>query len=101
MAVLVFAKHDNTTLNDATSKTVKAAIGVGSEITVLVAGENCADVAAQAAKLEGVSKVFLAEDSTYMDANNGFLQVTVPQWIWPDIRSETEEKWKETFSYFY
>ena len=40
MAVLVFAKHDNAALNDATAKTVTAAKGLGGEIHVLVAGDG-------------------------------------------------------------
>jgi electron transfer flavoprotein alpha subunit len=65
MSVLILAKHDNATLNDATSKTVTAARSMGGDIHVLVAGENCADVAAQAATLEGVAKVIHVEGSTY------------------------------------
>ena len=40
MAVLILAKHDNATLNDATAKTVTAAKAMGGDITVLVAGER-------------------------------------------------------------
>jgi len=65
MAVLVYAKHDNATLNDATAKTVTAAKGLGGEITVLVAGENVAAVATEAAALEGVAKVLHAEGAGY------------------------------------
>ncbi|MBA3325602.1 MAG: electron transfer flavoprotein subunit alpha/FixB family protein [Rhodobacteraceae bacterium] len=65
MAVLVFAKHDNAALNDATAKTVTAAKGLGGEIHVLVAGEGCADVAAAAAALDGVAKVIHVEGPAY------------------------------------
>ena len=65
MAVLVYAKHDNATLNDATAKTVTAARGLGGEIHLLVAGENAAAVAAEAAALEGVAKVLHAEAPGY------------------------------------
>ena len=61
MAVLILAKHDNASLNDATAKTVTAAKAMGGDITVLVAGENAAAVAEAAAKLEGVSKVVHVE----------------------------------------
>ena len=54
MAVLILAKHDNATLNDATAKTVTAAKAVGGDITVLVAGQACAAVAGTAARLDGV-----------------------------------------------
>ncbi|MCV0368413.1 MULTISPECIES: FAD-binding protein [Filomicrobium] len=61
MAVLVLADHDNASLNAATAKTVTAAKALGSDVHVLVAGEGCAAVADQAAKLDGVSKVVVAE----------------------------------------
>ena len=57
MAVLVYAKHDNATLNDATAKAVTAASGLGGEIHVLVAGEGAeglGQAGAQTALGEGV-----------------------------------------------
>ncbi len=65
MAVLLLAKHDNASLNDATAKTVTAAKAMGGDIHVLVAGENCAGVAEAAAKLDGVSKVIHVEGAGY------------------------------------
>ncbi|HRO12615.1 electron transfer flavoprotein subunit alpha/FixB family protein [Amaricoccus sp.] len=65
MAVLILAKHDNRNLNDATAKTVTAAKAMGGEITLLVAGENCAAVAEAAAKLDGVAKVIHVEGAAY------------------------------------
>jgi electron transfer flavoprotein alpha subunit len=65
MAVLVYAKHDNSALNDAALKTMTAARALGGEITVLVAGENCGGVAEAAAKLEGAAKVLHVEGAQY------------------------------------
>ena len=65
MAVLVYAKHDNSALNDATAKAMTAAKAMGGDITVLVAGENCAGVAEAAAKLEGAAKVLHVEGAQY------------------------------------
>ena len=65
MAVLILAKHDNAHLNDATSKTVTAAKAMGGDITVLVAGQDCAAVAEAAAKLDGVAKVIHVEGEAY------------------------------------
>jgi electron transfer flavoprotein alpha subunit len=65
MAVLVFAKHDNTTLNDVTAKMVTAARGLGGDIHVLVAGDGCASVAEAAAALDGVAKVIHVEGPAY------------------------------------
>ncbi|HIG22455.1 MAG TPA: electron transfer flavoprotein subunit alpha/FixB family protein, partial [Henriciella sp.] len=65
MAVLVIADHDNTTLTDATHKTVTAAKAFGGDIDVLVAGKGAGDVAAAAAKIDGVRKVLHAEGDAY------------------------------------
>ncbi|WP_424932789.1 electron transfer flavoprotein subunit alpha/FixB family protein [Amaricoccus macauensis] len=65
MAVLVYAKHDNSSLNDATLKTMSAAKAMGGDITLLVAGDNCAGVAEEAAKLDGATKVLHVEGAQY------------------------------------
>ena len=61
MAVLVFAEHDNAELKDATLNTVTAAKALGGDIHILVAGAGAQGVADQAAKIDGVSKVLLAD----------------------------------------
>ena len=65
MTVLILAKHDNAVLNEATSKTVTSAKEMGGEIHVLVAGHDCAAVAAEAARLDGVARVIHVEGETY------------------------------------
>jgi len=62
MTTLVLAVHDNESLNDATLKTITAAKELGEDVAVLVAGKGCQSVADQAAKVDGVAKVVLAED---------------------------------------
>ncbi|HET7446630.1 MAG TPA: FAD-binding protein [Methyloceanibacter sp.] len=61
MAVLLLAEHDNKTLAPATAKALTAARAFGGDVDILVAGENCRAVAEEAAKLDGVRKVLLAE----------------------------------------
>ncbi len=61
MTALVLAEHDNSRLNEATAKTLSAALKLGGDVHVLVAGKGAAAVAAEAAKLAGVSKVLIAE----------------------------------------
>jgi electron transfer flavoprotein alpha subunit len=61
MTALVLAEHDNSKLNEATAKTVAATAKLGGDVHVLVAGKGAAGVAAEAAKLAGVTKVLLAE----------------------------------------
>ena len=68
MATLLVAEHDNKTLKDSTHKAVTAAKGLGPDLHVLVAGNNCRTVAEAAAKLDGVSKVLLAEGANYEHA---------------------------------
>ena len=65
MSILVIAEHDNKALNGATLNVVAAAQKIGGDITVLVAGSGAQAVAAQAAKVAGVSKVLLADDAAY------------------------------------
>jgi len=61
MAALVIAEHDNASLKGSTLNTVTAAAKAGGEVTVLVAGHNCAGAAQAAAAVAGVSKVLVAD----------------------------------------
>jgi electron transfer flavoprotein alpha subunit len=65
MSVLVYAEHDNQSLKAETNKLVYAAASIGGDVTVLVAGSDCQAVADQAAKIDGVSKVVLADAADY------------------------------------
>ncbi len=65
MTTLLIAEHDNKTLKDATTKALTAAKALGGEVHVLVAGKDARGAAEAAAKLDGVSKVLLAEGDAY------------------------------------
>ena len=65
MTILVIAEHDNAALKAATLNTVAAAQKIGGEIHVLVAGAGCAAAAQQAAALQGVAKVKVADAAHY------------------------------------
>ena len=65
MAILVIAEHDNARLKPATLNTVAAASKLGSDIHVLVAGQNAQAAADAAAKVAGVAKVLLADGAEY------------------------------------
>jgi len=67
MGILVVAEHDNSHLKAATLNAVTAALAIGSEITLLVAGSNCSEVATEAASVTGVGKVLLADNPAYGD----------------------------------
>ncbi len=65
MAVLLIAEiTDGTLAMDATAKSVTAAKSLG-DVTVLCAGASAANAAQQAAGIEGVAKVLVAEDALY------------------------------------
>ncbi|MDY6827911.1 MAG: FAD-binding protein [Pseudomonadota bacterium] len=65
MSVLVIADHDNSELQSATLNTVTAATQIGGDVSVLVAGSDCGGVAEAAAKIDGVSKVLVADNAAY------------------------------------
>ena len=62
MSVLVLVEHDGSHIKDATLATVTAAAKLG-EVHALVAGNNADAVAQAAAKIAGVSKVFVASSA--------------------------------------
>jgi electron transfer flavoprotein alpha subunit len=55
--ILIIAEHDGETLNASTAKCVSCAQAIGGDIDILVLGDAIDGVAAQAASLDGVSKV--------------------------------------------
>ena len=63
MAVLVIADHDGSTVRDTTHKTVTAALGLSSDVDVLVLGQGAQAAADSAAKIAGVRKVLLADSA--------------------------------------
>ena len=69
MAVLVLAEHDHRSISPATLNTCSAAKALaaltGGGVAVLVAGENCDGAAKDAAGIEGVTKVFHADDGAF------------------------------------
>jgi len=67
MTTLLIAEHDNNTLADANKKAMDAATKIGEDIHILVAGKDCKDIADNASKIEGVSKVLLCDDELYQN----------------------------------
>ena len=65
MAILVIAEHDNKQLKTGTTNTIAAAAKLGADVSVLVAGHQCADAAAAAAKVPGVAKVLVVDAEQY------------------------------------
>jgi len=71
MSILVIAEHDNAGLKAATLNAVTAAAEIGArlgtDIHVLVAGADCGTVAEHAARIQGVTRVKLADAAHYGD----------------------------------
>jgi electron transfer flavoprotein alpha subunit len=65
MTTLLIAEHDNAHLKEATSKALTAALALGGEVHVLVAGTGCGAVAEAAAGLKDVKKVLVADSAAY------------------------------------
>lgn len=66
MSVLIIAEHDNKKLNPATLHAVAAAAKLGGA-EILVAGAQAESVVDEARKIEGVSKVLVADAVHYAD----------------------------------
>ena len=65
MKTLVIAEHDKGVLKPETNKTITAAVKLGFEVDLLLAGENLAAMSEQAASIAGVSNVLIADDAAY------------------------------------
>lgn len=67
MTTLVIAEHDNAELKGATLNAVAAAVELGGDVHVLVAGSGAQAVAESAAKIAGVAKVLHADAAHLAD----------------------------------
>ena len=67
MTTLVIAEHDNAALRPSTLNTVTAAVQLGSDVDILVAGSDCQSVAAEAATIGGISRVRVADQAAFAD----------------------------------
>lgn len=65
MTILVIADHDNENIGQPTLVTIAAAKEIGGDIEILVAGAGCAAAGDAAAKIEGVTKVLVADNAAY------------------------------------
>jgi electron transfer flavoprotein alpha subunit len=65
MAILVIAEHDQASVKGVTRAAISAALQIGGDVQVLVAGQDCAVAAAAAARIAGVTKVLVADASSY------------------------------------
>ena len=61
----MIAEHDKGVLKPETNKTITAAVKLGFDVDLLLAGENLAAMSEQAASIAGVSNVLIADDAAY------------------------------------
>ncbi|XP_058501131.1 electron transfer flavoprotein subunit alpha, mitochondrial [Solea solea] len=67
-STLVVVEHNNDNLTPITLNAIAAASKLGGEVSCLVAGTNCAKVAEQISKVQGVKKVLVAQHDSYKGA---------------------------------
>ena len=90
MSILVIAEHDNKNIKGATLNTLAAATQISGDVTLMIAGSDCASVVSEAQTFDGVSKIistdndkyknFLAEDMTelVMSVANNYGHIMAP-----------------------
>ena len=61
----MIAEHDKGVLKPETNKTITAAVKLGFDVDLLLAGENLSAMSEQAASIAGVSSVLIADDAAY------------------------------------
>ena len=75
MSILILCDHENGQLSPVTLNAVSAASQLGSEIHVLVAGDQTGNVAKSAASIIGIAKVLVADDKSL---ENGLAENLAP-----------------------
>jgi len=90
-STLVIAEHNNEKLVPVTLNTITAAKKIGSNVTCLVAGTKTSSVVEQLKKVDGVSKILVAENEGF----NGFLPESLTPLI---IASQNQFKFTHIFA---
>ncbi|KAK7891557.1 hypothetical protein WMY93_023520 [Mugilogobius chulae] len=67
-STLVVAEHNNEKLTPITLNAITAASKLGGEVSCLIAGTECAKVAEELSKVQGVKKVLVAQHDCYKGA---------------------------------
>jgi electron transfer flavoprotein alpha subunit len=67
MSILIVAEHDGQQVKSGTLNAVTAGVAIGGDIALLIAGANCKAAADAAAKIDGVTKVLVADAPHYGD----------------------------------
>jgi len=64
LTTLVVAEHDNVRIKPATRNTVTAAVRLGNDVHLLVAGANCTTAASEGAQISGVRRVLALDHAS-------------------------------------
>ena len=82
--VLVVAEHANGNLSPATAKTLSCARQLGAgDLVVVVFADHTADVAAQASRLEGVTRVLSVSEPRHARTRARHLDLRRKRRLWP------------------
>ena len=65
MSILVIAEHDSSNLSAATLNTITAAKQIGSNIDLLVLGNNCQEIGKQASQIPNINSILVADAEEY------------------------------------
>lgn len=65
MKLLVIAEHHHNQLKPSTLHTVSAAHAIGGDITILVCGQDCQDIAKEAASIDNISNILVCDSPLY------------------------------------
>ena len=65
MSILVIAEHDNKSLSGSSLNTITAAKQIGSDISILVIGNDCNEVAKQSSLIDGIKNIILVDSIEY------------------------------------
>lgn len=65
MKIIIFAEHDNNVLKDVNLHILTAAMQLGQDIDIFIAGSACDTVVAQAQHLPGVKNILVADAKEY------------------------------------
>jgi len=65
MGILVIAEHDGIELKSGTLNTITAAGEIGSDISLLLAGNDCRSLVGTSTNIAGINQVLVANDSSY------------------------------------
>ena len=79
MSVLIIAEHHQGQLVDSAARLVTAATQLGAEVHLLLLGQGLAEAGEQAASLQGVTRVLLAEHPMLAEGlNDGLDRLLAP-----------------------